>query len=356
MEAALDSRTGTTVAPVTRTLAAPEEDLEEGCAAGQAGIISTMDLTVPRSIKQDVTVCAEHKKPRRLMRVLDKIGKGASQAAKDRDNSDSRVLVFANRIKAVDFIVQFLTRHGVTAAPLSSQLSQAERDSTLRRFKDGGIPVLVATDVAARGVHVDGLRYVVNWDFGTNLEQYVHRVGRVGRQGESGMAFSFFSRALRPLAPSAVDLLMAHGQKVDSYLKELANEVSRDPAVERPGSLSKPNAERDDALHAKGDTEGVGASAGPANNDSDDSESSDVASGSAQRWLANHLTSPITGLVPTFDATSLARWGAKQGDTNEPSKAKKCPTEPAPILRLRKEERKAKKTKKERKRAERARR
>ncbi|CAK9035490.1 unnamed protein product, partial [Durusdinium trenchii] len=77
----------------------------------------------------------------------------------------------------------------------------------------GRLPVLVATDVAARGLHVKHLRYVVNYDFPSNLEQYCHRIGRTGRDGESGTAFSFFTRNLAPLSRDLVELLERSGQQ-----------------------------------------------------------------------------------------------------------------------------------------------
>ena len=69
----------------------------------------------------------------------------------------------------------------------------------LERFQRHALPVLVSTDVAARGLHIDGLKYVVNWDFGTNLHQYVHRVGRTGRQGQAGRAYVTFVTFFTPV-------------------------------------------------------------------------------------------------------------------------------------------------------------
>lgn len=74
-------------------------------------------------------------------------------------------------------------------------------------FRSGKVQVLVATDVAARGLHIRGLPYIVNYDFPTRLEPYVHRVGRTGRLASSGHAFSFFTRNLAPLAQPLLALL-----------------------------------------------------------------------------------------------------------------------------------------------------
>ena len=151
-------------------------------------------LTVPAGVAQHVWVVAEHKKPRRMLRLLEKV-----------QGAERRVLIFANKIKAVHFVAELLGRHGIAAEALTSQRSQPEREACLRRFRAAEVQVLVATDVAARGLQIDGLRYVLNWDFGSNLAQYVHRVGRTGRQGAGGTAWSFFTRNLcrSPPTPSA---------------------------------------------------------------------------------------------------------------------------------------------------------
>ena len=284
--------------------------------------------SVPLCIRQEVSVCAEHKKPRRLLKLLDQLLKGgggaatAASGAADASDAgamgaaganpsrrDRRVLIFANKIKAVSFVAQLLQRHGVRASTLSSRLAQHEREATLRRFIDGHVPVLVATDVAARGVHIDGLRYVINWDFGSNLEQYVHRIGRTGRQGEAGTAYSFFSRALRPLAPAAVALLRAHHQSVDQYLDALAREVSGEAA--RGAEADLPPAPAADEDEDEDEDEGgggakVSAMGGDDSASSDDDDDDERGRGSAQRWLAARLKSPITGVSASF-ATSSAR-------------------------------------------------
>jgi ATP-dependent RNA helicase DDX5/DBP2 len=84
----------------------------------------------------------------------------------------------------------------------------------------------VATDVAARGIHVKRLRYVVNYDFPTNLEQYCHRVGRTGRQGETGSAYSLVTRNMAPLAGDLIALLRSSGVEPEPNLLALASEFS----------------------------------------------------------------------------------------------------------------------------------
>ena len=79
--------------------------------------------------------------------------------------------------------------------------------AALAEFRSGKAQVLVATDVAARGLHIQGLPYVVNYDFPTTIESYIHRAGRTGRLAAHGHCFSFFARPLAPLAKPLLTLL-----------------------------------------------------------------------------------------------------------------------------------------------------
>lgn len=102
-------------------------------------------------------------------------------------------------------------------------------------FRSGKASILVATDVAGRGLHIRGLPYIVNYDFPSNLDSYVHRVGRTGRLAANGHAFSFFTRSLARLAPAVLKLLRASGGAVDPNLVILAEAweeaVRQDPEL-----------------------------------------------------------------------------------------------------------------------------
>ncbi len=99
-------------------------------------------------------------------------------------------LIFCNRKRDVDILHRSLARHGFQAGALHGDMAQERRTATLERFRLGEIPILVASDVAARGLDIDDISHVINFDVPYNAEDYVHRIGRTGRAGRSGRAFT----------------------------------------------------------------------------------------------------------------------------------------------------------------------
>ena len=99
-------------------------------------------------------------------------------------------LIFCNRKRDVDILQKSLSRHGLDAAALHGDMSQPKRTETLERFKNGEIRLLVCSDVAARGLDIQGLSHVFNFDVPYHAEDYVHRIGRTGRAGRQGRAFT----------------------------------------------------------------------------------------------------------------------------------------------------------------------
>jgi len=117
------------------------------------------------------------------------------------------VIVFANRRDQVRRLHERLRKAGVRAGILSGEISQDKRTKTLERFKSGDLAVLVATDVAGRGIHVDGVSHVVNYNLPEDPEDYVHRIGRTGRAGATGVSISFASEDDAFLLPDLEALL-----------------------------------------------------------------------------------------------------------------------------------------------------
>ena len=107
------------------------------------------------------------------------------------DNGWERVIVFANRKDEVRRIEERLVRDGINAAQLSGDVPQHKRIKTLEGFREGKVRVLVATDVAGRGIHIDGISHVINFTLPEVPDDYVHRIGRTGRAGADGVSISF---------------------------------------------------------------------------------------------------------------------------------------------------------------------
>ena len=134
-------------------------------------------LTVP-TIEQEYYEVRPHQKMDALCRVLDSQG-------------FRKALVFCSTKRSVDEVSTHLQTRGYQADGLHGNLAQPQRDRVMSRFRTGGIEILVATDVAARGIDVDDVDAVINYDIPNDVENYVHRIGRTGRAGRAGKAFTF---------------------------------------------------------------------------------------------------------------------------------------------------------------------
>jgi ATP-dependent RNA helicase RhlE len=112
----------------------------------------------------------------------------------DELGDSERSLVFVRTKRGADRLVKRLSREGVQAVAMHGDKSQRQREKALAAFEAGRVDTLVATDVAARGIDVDGISHVINFDPPADREGYVHRVGRTGRAGRTGVGITFFGR------------------------------------------------------------------------------------------------------------------------------------------------------------------
>ena len=103
----------------------------------------------------------------------------------------TRTMIFVNTKRAADDVQRYLATNGYDVGVLSGDVPQKKRSSLLKRFTDGSLPILIATDVAARGLHIPEVSHVFNYDLPQDAEDYVHRIGRTARAGASGDAISF---------------------------------------------------------------------------------------------------------------------------------------------------------------------
>src|SRR5262245_6941727 len=134
--------------------------------------------TTVESVAQSVFFVAKADKGRLLVHLLE-------------DDSIPRALVFTRTKRGADKVAAYLVHAGVDADAIHGNKSQGRRERTLGSFRSGGTRVLVATDIAARGLDVEGISHVVNYDLPNEPESYVHRIGRTARAGATGVALSF---------------------------------------------------------------------------------------------------------------------------------------------------------------------
>jgi ATP-dependent RNA helicase RhlE len=129
---------------------------------------------------------------------VDRSGKPAALSELLRGEPIERALVFARTKRGADKLVRGLAKDGIGASAIHGNKSQNQREAVLAAFRQGKVRILVATDIAARGIDVDGISHVVNYDLPNVPEDYVHRIGRTARAGNSGIAISLCDAEERP--------------------------------------------------------------------------------------------------------------------------------------------------------------
>merc|ERR1712151_238014 len=143
--------------------------------------VGSLDLRTAHTIRQYVEVVQEHDKRSRLRRLLEKVMDG------------SKILIFCETKRGGDLLTREMRIDGFPALCIHGDKKQEERDWVLAQFKEGKSPILVATDVASRGLDFKDIKYVINYEFPKEIPDYIHRVGRTGRAGAIGSSYSFFT-------------------------------------------------------------------------------------------------------------------------------------------------------------------
>lgn len=131
-------------------------------------------------------------------------------------------LVFVETKRGADALEDWLRRIGFPATTIHGDRTQQEREYALRSFRTGATPILVATDVAARGLDIPHVAHVINFDLPNDIDDYVHRIGRTGRAGKSGLATAFFNDNHASLARPLVELMQEANQTVPDWLVNYA--------------------------------------------------------------------------------------------------------------------------------------
>ncbi|XP_061043788.1 probable ATP-dependent RNA helicase DDX4 isoform X3 [Eubalaena glacialis] len=163
-----------------------------------------------RDVQQTILQVGQYSKREKLVEILRNIG-------------DERTMVFVETKKKADFIATFLCQEKISTTSIHGDREQREREQALGDFRCGKCPVLVATSVAARGLDIENVQHVINFDLPSTIDEYVHRIGRTGRCGNTGRAISFFNpESDNHLAQPLVKVLSDAQQDVPAWLEEIA--------------------------------------------------------------------------------------------------------------------------------------
>ncbi|XP_057351648.1 ATP-dependent RNA helicase DDX4-like [Manis pentadactyla] len=151
---------------------------------------------------------------------------------------DERTMVFVETKKRADFIASFLCQEKISTTSIHGDRQQREREQSLGDFRCGRCPVLVATSVAGRGLDIENVQHVINFDLPSTIEEYVHRIGRTGRCGNTGRAISFFDpESDNHLAQPLVKVLSDAQQDVPAWLEEIACSTRSGPSGSTRGNV-----------------------------------------------------------------------------------------------------------------------
>merc|ERR1712086_1011168 len=183
-------------------------------------IITVGDLgQAKKDIEQRLEFNGEAKKKKRLEELL--VG------------AEPPIIVFVNQKKAVDVLAKSLDNNGYRVCSLHGGKSQEQREWAMASFKEGRYDILVATDVAGRGLDVEGVQQVVNFDLPKTIEDYTHRIGRTGRAGNKGLAVSL-------VTPEDSDLFYDLTQFFKTANQMVPSELANHPASKfKPGSVNE---------------------------------------------------------------------------------------------------------------------
>jgi len=172
-----------------------------------------------KDIEQNLEFISEAKKKKRLEELL--VG------------AEPPIIVFVNQKKAVDVLAKSLDNSGYRVCSIHGGKSQEQREWAMNSFKEGRYDILVATDVAGRGLDIEGVQQVINFDMPKTIEDYTHRIGRTGRAGNKGMARSF-------LTPEDSEIFYDLNQFLKTSNQLVPPELANHPAAKfKPGTLNE---------------------------------------------------------------------------------------------------------------------
>lgn len=172
--------------------------------------VGTLDLAATHTVTQHIEVIDEEDKYVSIMNFVKNMGK------------NDKAIIFCGRKTRADDLSSEFVLSGINCQSMHGDRDQADREQALAEIKSGDVRVLIATDLASRGLDIEDISHVVNYDFPRNIEEYVHRVGRTGRAGRSGISLSYFTRSDWAIAADLIKILEEAEQDVPDEIRKMA--------------------------------------------------------------------------------------------------------------------------------------
>jgi ATP-dependent RNA helicase DBP3 len=176
-------------------------------------------LSANPRVTQTIHVMEDRQREQKLRELLKKVHSGAK--------SNDRVLIFALYKMEAERLERSLRRDGWNCNSIHGNKNQQARTEALAKFKDGTCPLLVATDVAARGLDIPNVEAVINFTFPLTIEDYVHRIGRTGRAGKSGASYTFFQPTDKAQAGALQQVMRQVGQSIPEDLAKFGSTIKK---------------------------------------------------------------------------------------------------------------------------------
>ncbi|OWJ99512.1 hypothetical protein Celaphus_00010072, partial [Cervus elaphus hippelaphus] len=177
--------------------------------------VGTLDLVTVNTVKQNIIVTTEEEKRSLIQEFLQ------SLSPKD------KVIVFVGRKLVADDLSSDLSIQGIPVQSLHGDREQCDRDQALEDFRSGRVKILIATDLASRGLDVSDVTHVYNYNFPRNIEEYVHRVGRTGRAGKTGESITLVTQDDWKIADELIKILQRANQTVPPNLRSMADRFKK---------------------------------------------------------------------------------------------------------------------------------
>ncbi|KAF5275014.1 hypothetical protein FQA39_LY06951 [Lamprigera yunnana] len=174
--------------------------------------VGTLDLAAVHTVTQTILMLSdeEEEKFETFFNFVSKM------------QEDEKAIVFCGKKTRADYLASELVLHGIDCQTIHGDREQCDREQALADITNGTVQILIATDVASRGIDIEDITHVINYDFPRNIEEYVHRVGRTGRAGRTGYSISYFTRSNWGSASELIEILQEAAQDVPEELYKMS--------------------------------------------------------------------------------------------------------------------------------------